>query len=187
VLILGACLAARYLADRPLSIAASLVSEQSYVQVEGDSASLAELIALLSAIARVPLRQDLAVTGSIDQFGRAQAIGAVNEKIEGFFGLCCARGLRGGQGVIIPEANVKHLMLRPDVVEAAEEGRFHVWAVAHVDQAIELLTGMSAGIADAAGRFPRGSFNARVRARLEEFADIRHAFEKPAGTDEERD
>lgn len=187
VLILGACLASRYLADRPLSIAASLVFEQSYVQVEGDSASMAELIALLSALARVPLRQTLGVTGSIDQFGRTQAIGAVNEKIEGFFDVCSARGLRGDQGVIIPEANVKHLMLRTDVVEAAQEGRFHVWAVAHVDQAVELLTGMSAGTADAAGRFPRGTFNARVRARLEEFADIRHAFEKPAGTDEERD
>lgn len=187
VFILGACLAARYLADRPLSIAASLVFEQSYVQIEGDSASMAELIALLSALARVPLRQDLGVTGSIDQFGRAQAVGAINEKIEGFFDVCRARGLCGSQGVIIPEANVKHLMLRPDVIEAAQTGRFHIWAVTHVDQAVELLTGMTAGIADAAGRFPRGTFNTRVRARLEEFADIRHAFEKPAGADEERD
>lgn len=187
VLILGACLGSRYLPDRPLSINASLVFEQSYVQIDGDSASMAELLALLSALARIPMRQDIGVTGSIDQLGRAQAIGAVNEKIEGFFDVCNARGLNGRQGVIIPEANVKHLMLRADVVEAVAAGRFQVWAVTHVDQAVELLAGMPAGTADATGRFPRGSFNSRVRARLEEFANIRHEFEKPAGPEDERD
>ncbi|MDX9740756.1 MAG: ATP-binding protein [Gammaproteobacteria bacterium] len=187
VLILGACLGSRYLPDRPLSISASLVFEQSYVPIDGDSASMAELLALLSTLARIPMRQDIGVTGSVDQFGRVQAIGAVNEKIEGFFDVCSARGLSGRQGVIIPEANVKHLVLRSDVVEAVAAGKFQVWAVTHVDQAVELLTDMPAGTADAVGRFPRGSFNSRVRARLEEFANIRHEFEKPAGPEDERD
>jgi lon-related putative ATP-dependent protease len=187
VLILGSFLASRYLPDRPLSISASLVFEQSYAQIDGDSASLAELLALLSALARIPLRQGIGVTGSVDQFGRAQAIGGVNEKIEGFFDVCQARGLSGRQGVIIPETNVKHLMLRRDVVDAVAAGKFRIWAVKHVDQAVELLTGVPAGITDAAGRFPRGSFNSRVRARLEEFANIRHEFEKPAGSEDEKE
>lgn len=177
VLILGAFLGSRYLPERPLSMSASLVFEQSYAQIDGDSASLAELLALLSALARIPVYQGIGVTGSVDQFGRVQAIGAVNEKIEGFFDVCTARGLNGRQGVIIPEANVKHLMLRRDVVEAVAAGKFRVWAVNHVDQAVELLTGVPAGALDAGGRFPRGSFNSRVRARLEDFANIRHEFE----------
>jgi lon-related putative ATP-dependent protease len=168
VLILSGFLAARYGIDEPLSLRASLVFEQSYGGIDGDSASSAELYALLSAIGELPIRQDLAVTGSIDQFGEVQAIGGVNEKIEGFFDLCAARGLTGTQGVLIPAANVKHLMLRRDVVAAAEAGRFHVYAVAHVDQGLELLTGVPAGEPDASGTYPEGSANRRIVERLRE-------------------
>lgn len=141
VLILSGFLGARYAADSPLSLQASLVFEQSYTGVEGDSASSAELYALLSALAELPLRQDLAVTGSVDQLGQVQAIGGVNEKIEGFFDLCRMRGLSGTQGVLIPATNVTHLMLRRDVVTAVEEGRFHIYPILTIDQGIELLSG----------------------------------------------
>jgi predicted ATP-dependent protease len=144
LLILTAFLAARYARHQPLSLSASLVFEQSYGMVEGDSASLAELCALLSALSEASIRQSLALTGSVNQFGEVQVIGGVNEKIEGFFDLCAARGLTGEQGVLIPAASAPHLMLRPDVVEAARAGRFHVHAVATVDQAMECLTGLSA-------------------------------------------
>lgn len=181
VLILSAYLASRYCTDKPLSLAASLVFEQSYAMIEGDSASLAELCALLSALSRIPVRQELGVTGSVNQYGDVQAIGGVNEKIEGFFDLCAARGLSGDQGVVIPRTNVVHLMLREDVVRAAEQGRFAIYAVDHVDQAIELLTGMSAGSADAQGVFPEGSFNRQAGDRLAAFAEIRHEFGKSSG------
>lgn len=183
VLILSAYLALRYSADKPLSLAASLVFEQSYAMIEGDSASLAELSALLSAVARTPLRQDLAVTGSVNQYGEVQAVGGVNEKIEGFFDICAARGLRAGQGVIIPRANVVDLMLREDLVQAAADGRFSVYAVTTVDEALELLTGMEAGRADESGAFPEQSFNRRVCERLAEFADIRQEFSKSSAED----
>ena len=154
VLILSSFLAARYAKNQPLALSASLVFEQSYGMVDGDSASLAELCALLSTLANVPIKQSLAVTGSVNQFGQVQAIGAVNEKIEGFFDICTARGLTGEQGVLIPAANVKHLMLRHDVVAAAEAGQFRIYAVENVDQAIALLTGLPAGEADAKGDVP---------------------------------
>jgi predicted ATP-dependent protease len=176
VLILASFLSSRYAAEQPLSLSASLVFEQTYGQVEGDSASVAELCALLSSLAGVPVRQSLAVTGSVDQFGRVQAIGAVNEKIEGFFDICNKRGLTGNQGVIIPAANVEHLMLRQDVVEAAAAGRFHVFAVASVDEAVELLTGIPAGEPDAEGYLPEGSFNAQVAGRLAYLAELRRAY-----------
>jgi lon-related putative ATP-dependent protease len=166
VLILSSFLAARFGVRAPLSLKASLVFEQSYGGIEGDSASLAELCALLSALSGVPIRQSLAVTGSVNQLGVVQPIGGVNEKIEGFFDLCAARGLSGEQGVLIPQANVCHLMLRADVVEAARAGRFRIWAVRHVDQALELLTGHLAGAPDAQGRMAAGSVNALVAARL---------------------
>ena len=168
VLILSAFLGARYAADRPLSLSASLVFEQSYSGVEGDSASSAELYALLSAIAEAPIRQSLAVTGSVNQHGQVQAIGGVNEKIEGFFDLCRARGLTGEQGVLIPASNVKHLMLRHDLVEAVAAGQFQVYAVETIDQGIELLTGLPAGKRNKAGTYPKGSVNYRVDARLAE-------------------
>lgn len=180
VLILASFLAARYCPERPLSLHASLVFEQSYAIIDGDSASLAELCALLSALADVPLGQHLAVTGSVNQHGEVQAIGGVNEKIEGFFDVCSQRGLRDGQGVLIPAANVPHLMLRQDVVEAVSAGRFQVWPVNHVDEALELLTGTPAGAPDRDGRFPPDSVNRRVQERLERLAEIRHEFAKPA-------
>jgi lon-related putative ATP-dependent protease len=175
VLILTGLLAGRYALDVPLSLAATLVFEQSYGGVDGDSASSAELYALLSALADVPLRQDLAVTGSVNQLGQVQAIGGVNDKIEGFFDLCAARGLTGTQGVLIPASNVQHLMLRADVIDACAAGRFAVYPVAHVDEGIELLTGLPSGTRDADGRFAAGSVNARVEDRLREFARVRRA------------
>ena len=175
VLILSAFLAARYATDHPLSLSASLVFEQSYGAVEGDSASSAELYALLSALAELPIRQSLAVTGSVNQLGQVQAIGGVNEKIEGFFDLCKARGLTGAQGVIIPASNVRHLMLRQDVVEAVRHRQFNIYAVETVDQGMELLTGVPAGEREPDGKFSEGSVNARVEARLITFAEKRLA------------
>ncbi|MDR3419577.1 MAG: AAA family ATPase [Nevskia sp.] len=173
VLILSSLLADRFGQKQPLSLSASLVFEQSYGMVEGDSASAGELCALLSCLSGLPLRQDLAITGSINQRGAIQAIGGVNEKIEGFFDICRARGLSGTQGVIVPAANVQHLMLRRDVVEAVREGRFHVYAVSRIEQALQLLTGTPAGEADTQGAYPEGSVNARVVARLDEWARLR--------------
>lgn len=177
VLILGGYLGARYAVDFPLSLSATLVFEQSYGGVDGDSASSAELYALLSALAEAPIKQSLAVTGSVNQHGRIQAIGGVNEKIEGFFDLCKARGLNGEQGVLIPASNETHLMLRQDVVKAVEENRFHIHAVETVDQGIQILTGEQAGERDDAGRFPEGSLNARIESRLRRLAEkqARHA------------
>ena len=176
VLILAGYLSAHYAAERPLSLSASLVFEQSYGGVDGDSASSAELYALLSAIAEAPIEQSLAVTGSVNQYGQVQAIGGVNEKIEGFFDLCAARGLSGDQGVLIPASNVKHLMLDRRVVEAVEQQRFHIYPVETIDQGIEILTGMTAGARQADGSFPEGSLNARVEARLAELAEKRRSF-----------
>ncbi|MGD2115492.1 MAG: ATP-binding protein [Acidobacteriota bacterium] len=181
VLILTGFLGARYAPDRPLALAASLVFEQSYGGVDGDSASSPELYALLSAIGEVPLDQSMAVTGSINQHGRIQPIGGVNEKIEGFFDVCSRQGLTGRQGVLIPAANVRHLMLRDDVVDAVREGRFHVWPVETVDQGMRLLTGLPMGERDAAGRYPEGSVNARVEARLVELAEQARKFASGGG------
>jgi lon-related putative ATP-dependent protease len=181
VLILSSFLASRYARNQPLALSASLVFEQSYGFVEGDSASMAELCALLSNLADVPVRQSLAITGSVNQLGQAQAIGAVNEKIEGFFDICAARGLSGEQGVLIPAANIKHLMLRRNVVEAAEAGKFNIYAVENVDQAIAILTGLPAGEADAGGNYPEGSVNSKVAARLAELTRIRESFAKQPG------
>jgi predicted ATP-dependent protease len=180
VLILSSFLAARYARNQPLALSASLVFEQSYGMIDGDSASLAELCALLSNLAAVPIRQSLAMTGSVNQFGQAQAIGAVNEKIEGFFDICVARGLNGEQGVLIPSTNVKHLMLRHDVVAAAQAGKFHIHAVDDVDQAMELLTGKSAGQLAADGSYPADSVNQRVAARLAELTQLRKSFARQA-------
>ena len=176
VLILAAYLGARYSPNRPLSLSASLVFEQSYAAVEGDSASAAELFALLSAIANVPVRQCLGVTGSVNQHGEIQAVGAINEKIEGFFDVCRARGLTGEHGVIIPAANAQHLMLRRDVVDAVARGRFHVYPIRTVDEGMELLTGVPAPDRDAAGEFPEDTVNRLVEARLAEFAETLPAF-----------
>ena len=177
VMILTGYLKSHYATETPLSLSASLVFEQSYGAVDGDSASSAELYALLSAIAEAPLRQSLAVTGSVNQLGEIQAIGGVNEKIEGFFDLCDARGLSGEQGVLIPGTNVQHLMLDTRVVEACRQGRFHVWAVDTVDEGMELLTGLPMGRRGDDGRYPEGTVNARVEARLQHLAEIRRSFQ----------
>jgi predicted ATP-dependent protease len=179
VLILAGYLGGRYCRDRPLTLAATLGFEQSYSGVEGDSASSAELYALLSAIAEVPVRQSLAVTGSVDQLGRVQAVGGVSEKVEGFFDLCRARGLTGEEGVLVPAANVPHLVLRDDVVAAVAEGTFRIYPVETVDQGIELLTGLPSRGADEHGRFSEGSLDARVAARLEALAARARAFAIP--------
>jgi predicted ATP-dependent protease len=157
-------------------VAASLVLEQTYGRVEGDSASVAELCALLSAIGDLPIRQGLAVTGSVDQHGQVQAIGGVNEKVEGFFDICRARGLDGTQGVLIPAANAKDLMLGADLIEAAAAGLFQVYPVAHADQAIELLTGIPAGHRNAEGLYPPGTVNGQVQQRLHEWTTLRQRY-----------
>jgi lon-related putative ATP-dependent protease len=179
VLILSSYLGSRYASERPLSLSASLVFEQSYGGVDGDSASSAELYALLSALAEAPIKQSLAVTGSVNQYGQVQAIGGVNEKIEGFFDLCNARGLTGEQGVLIPAANVKHLMLRQDVVDAVAAGEFFIYAIDAIEQGIEVLTGIPAGEMDDDGNFPEGSINQRVVTRLEHMTETQRAFSGP--------
>ena len=179
VMILSSFLAARFSGNLPHALCASLVFEQTYGHVDGDSASLAELCALLSSLAEVPIRQNLAVTGSINQLGEVQPIGAVNEKIEGFFDICMARGLSGGQGVLIPAANVDQLMLRDEVVAAAAAGKFHVYAVRTVDEAIELLTRVPAGLPEDAGGAAPHSVNGRVAARLRELAALRRQLPRP--------
>jgi predicted ATP-dependent protease len=173
VLILSGFLAGRYAMDVPMSLYASLVFEQSYGGIDGDSASSAELYTLMSALGQLALRQDVAVTGSVNQHGVVQAIGGVNEKIEGFFDICKARGLTGTQGVLIPEANTQHLMLRNDVVTACGEGRFAVYAVRTIDEGIALLTGMPAGERGVDGQYPEGSVNKAVEERLRAFAEAR--------------
>ena len=180
VLILQGYLGSQYAVERPLTLSASLVFEQSYGEVDGDSASSTELYALLSSLSGLPLRQDIAVTGSVDQRGRVQAIGGVTHKVEGFFDVCRERGLTGEQGVMIPAANVKNLMLREDVVEAIDEGRFHIWAVNTVDEGVELLTGAKAGKRGAKGNFPPDSVHGRVEARLKEIAERMEKAGKPA-------
>jgi predicted ATP-dependent protease len=176
VMILSGYLTAHYALDVPFSLHASLVFEQSYGGIDGDSASSAELYALLSALSGVPIDQGLAVTGSVNQAGEIQAIGGVNEKIEGFFETCAARGLTGEQGVLIPQANVPHLMLRDEVVAAVRDGKFRVIPVARIDEGIEVLTGTRAGARGKTGQFPKGSINALVEARLHAFAEARRDF-----------
>jgi lon-related putative ATP-dependent protease len=176
VLILSSFIAARYARKTPFSIAASVVFEQSYGHIEGDSASLAELCAILSSISQIFLRQDLAITGSVNQLGYVQPIGGVNEKIEGFFDICSQKGLTGTQGVIIPATNIKHLMLRWDVVHAAQSGQFNIYAVTTVDEALELLTGLEAGIANEQGIYPPESFNAQVEDQLLQFTLLKKDF-----------
>lgn len=178
VLILSSFLGGRYAIERPLSLSASLVFEQSYSGVEGDSASSAELYALLSAIAEVPLKQSLAITGSVNQHGQVQAIGGVNEKIEGYFDICSARGLTGEQGVLIPASNVKHLMLRQDVIDAVTEGKFSIYPIDNIDQGIELLSGMPAGGMDDEGNYPPETINGRVQSRLIKLAEKRQEYNR---------
>jgi predicted ATP-dependent protease len=172
VLILAGYLKSRFAQDKPLTLSASLTFEQSYGMVEGDSASMAELATLLSALADVPLGQNLAITGSVSQRGEAQPIGGVNWKIEGFYKVCKARGLDGKQGVIIPKANVQDLMLKKEVVDAVRDGKFHIWAVGHADEAVELLTGMPAGQRRPDGTFEPDTVNAKVDQKLRQMMEL---------------
>ncbi len=176
VLILQGFFRERFAREKPLALSASLCFEQSYSGVDGDSASSTEVYALMSALSGLPIRQGIAVTGSVNQKGEIQPIGGVNEKIEGFFDVCRARGLSGDQGVLIPEQNVPHLMLREPVVEAVRDRTFAVYAVRTVDEGIQILTGVAAGEADANGRYPAASVNGRIAHRLDELADRAQAF-----------
>jgi predicted ATP-dependent protease len=184
VLILTGFLGNRYGRGRPLSLAASLTFEQSYSGVEGDSASAAELLALLSAIAQIPLRQDRGITGSINQHGQIQPISGVNEKVEGFYAACKSKGLTGEQGVILPASNARNLMLNDDVIKAVENGQFHIWKIETVDEAIRLLTGMDAGELQVDGSYPAGTFNQAVVAGLESLAEAIQGHEKDTPTKE---
>ncbi len=176
VLILSGYLGGKYATDRPLTLSASIAFEQLYEGVEGDSASSAELYALLSSLSGLPLRQGLAVTGSVDQHGMVQAIAGVNEKIEGYFQVCRVLGLTGRQGVLIPADNTQHLMLQGDVIEAVRQGRFHIFAVRTIDEGIEILTGRPAGERRPDGRYPEGSVNAAMEARLRALAEAVRDF-----------
>jgi predicted ATP-dependent protease len=166
VMILTGFLAGRYAREHPLALSASIAFEQQYEEIEGDSASSAELYALLSSLADLPLSQALAVTGSVNQRGEIQPVGGISEKIEGFFDACVRQGLTGRQGVLIPEANVRHLMLREDVVQAVREERFHVHAIATVDEGLALLSGRAAGERGPDGQFPPETFSGAVERAL---------------------
>lgn len=171
VLILSGYLGGKYAQQSPLSLSSSICFEQSYDGVDGDSASSTELYAILSSLAEIPLRQGIAVTGSVNQNGEIQAIGGINHKIEGFFDVCRLKGLSGEQGVLMPRANLRNLMLRPDVVGAVQEGKFHIYAVSTIDEGIEVLTGIAAGARDGEGRYPEASVNDRVEKKLQYFAE----------------
>jgi predicted ATP-dependent protease len=179
VMVLSGYLQAKFLPRQPLALSATLVFEQSHSFVDGDSASCAELCALLSAIALVPIKQNLAITGAVSQYGDVQVIGGVNEKIEGFFDVCNGRGLTGDQGVIIPKMNVPDLMLRDDVVKACEKGQFHIYEVESVDRALELLTGMRVGARRKGSRYPSGTLFNEVEERLEQFEKDRRKAMRP--------
>jgi lon-related putative ATP-dependent protease len=182
VMILAGYLSATYAEELPLALSASLTFEQSYDEIEGDSASSTELYALLSALSGVPLQQGIAVTGSVDQHGNVQAVGGVTRKIEGFYAACQARGLTGNQGVLVPAANVRNLMLDAEIVEAVEAGRFHIWPVRTIDEGIELLTGVPAGEPDAAGAYPPGSVHALAQEHLQRNAERLREFATADGT-----
>jgi predicted ATP-dependent protease len=181
VLILSGYLGWKYAQDKPLSLSASVCFEQSYSGVEGDSASSTELYGILSSLAGVPIKQNIAVTGSVNQKGEVQPIGGVNQKIEGFFDVCRAKGLTGDQGVMIPHQNVRNLMLREDVVQAVRDGQFHIYAVKTIDEGIEVLTGMPSGERQADGTYPEGTLNHRADGQLTEFADRLKGYYAPAG------
>lgn len=176
VFTLSSFLGARYGQRAPLSLTASLAFEQNYGGVDGDSATMAELCALLSSLSGAPINQCFAITGSMNQHGRAQVIGGVNEKVEGFFDICAARGLTGEQGVLVPAKNVSNLLLRPDVLAAVDAGKFSIYPISHVDEAVALLTGLDVGQADDNGDYPADTINGRVQARLQQFADLRRNF-----------
>jgi predicted ATP-dependent protease len=180
VLTLSGYLAGKYAQRAPLSVGATITFEQSYNEVDGDSASSTELYALLSALSGLPLRQGIAVTGSVNQYGDIQAVGGVTEKVEGFFDICKQQGLTGEQGVLIPASNVQNLMLRDEVVQAVEDGQFHVWAISTVDEGISLLTGREAGLPGEDGEYPEGAVHRMVHDQLRSFASDLRTFNRDA-------
>jgi predicted ATP-dependent protease len=179
VLILGGYLGGKYAQQSPLSLSSSVCFEQSYNGVDGDSASSTELYAILSSLAEVPITQGIAVTGSVNQNGEVQAIGGVNFKIEGHYDVCRLKGLTSAQGVMIPQANVRNLMLRADVVEAVKAGQFHIYSVRTIDEGIEVLTGIAAGARGSDGTYPEGSVNDRVQKKLQLFTEQQKKFAAP--------
>jgi len=176
VLIMSGFVRRRFGQDKPLALDASIGFEQSYSGIEGDSASCAELYTLLSSLSDLPLRQDIAVTGSVNQRGQVQPIGGANEKIEGFFEVCKLKGLTGDQGVMIPSRNVRHLMLNDEVVEAVENGKFNIYAVDTVEEGIEILTNVEAGVKDDNGKYTEDSVYRRADRRLREMAEVLKDF-----------
>ena len=187
ILILSSYLSNNYARDVPVNMSASIAFEQSYGGVDGDSASSTELYALLSSLSGVPINQGLAVTGSVNQYGEVQVIGGANEKIEGFFDICCGvpGGLTGEQGVLVPEGNVKNLMLRPDIVAACKAGQFHIYSISHIDEGIEILTGTVAGKRDKRGEYPQGTINRLVEDQLIAFAEKRRDFARGKRRDDD--
>lgn len=186
VLILSGYLGGKYAHDKPLSFAASICFEQSYEGVEGDSASSTELYALLSSLSGTPIRQGIAVTGSVNQLGKIQPIGGVNYKIEGFYAVCKAKGLTGDQGVMIPRSNLRNLMLKDEVVEAVREGKFHIWSVETVEEGIEILTGVPAGERQPDGSYPEGTINGRVNTRLREMLENMKKFSSSSDKEDKK-
>jgi len=186
VLILGGYLRKRYAQDKPLTMSASIAFEQSYSGVDGDSASSTEIYALLSSLSGVPIKQNIAVTGSVNQKGEVQAIGGVNQKIEGFFDCCRHMGLNGNQGVMIPTSNVKDLMLRKDVVAAVKEKKFRIYAVKTIDEGIEILTGKPAGEKQSDGTYPDGTINFLVDQKLKDLAEKIKKFGEGADKEEKK-
>ncbi len=184
VLILSGYLGAKYAQNQPLSLAASLCFEQSYEGIDGDSASSTEIYALLSSLSQIPIRQGIAVTGSVNQNGQIQPIGGVNQKIEGFFDVCRALGFTGRQGVMIPHQNVKNLMLRKDVVDAVASGAFSIYAVHTIDEGIEILTGIPAGMRNEAGAYNEGTVNYAVEQRLKQIAEGLRSFAQEGSEDQ---
>jgi lon-related putative ATP-dependent protease len=184
VLILGGYLRGKYAQDKPITMSASIAFEQSYSGVDGDSASSTEIYALLSSLSGIPIKQNIAVTGSVNQKGEVQAIGGVNQKIEGFYDCCRHKGLGGGQGVMIPESNVRDLMLRKDVVEAVKKGEFVIYSVKNIDEGIEILTGKQAGALQTDGTYPAGTINFLVDKKLKELAEGIKRYGSGAGEDE---
>jgi predicted ATP-dependent protease len=184
VLILSGYLNEKHAQDKPLSLSARLVFEQNYEGIEGDSASSTELYAILSALSGLPIKQSIAVTGSVNQKGEVQAIGGVNEKIEGFYEVCKTKGLTGQQGVMIPESNVQNLMLKEEILDAVKERKFHIYAVKTIDQGIETLTGIKAGARRKDGSFEKETVSYRVDKRLREMAERLREF--PQSLIEER-
>jgi predicted ATP-dependent protease len=187
VLILSNYIGKKFAVKAPLSFTASLTFEQLYGMVEGDSATCAELYALLSAISGVPLRQGIAVTGSMDQNGNVQPVGGVNQKIEGFFDLCSLRELDGTQGVIIPGRNRKNLLLKEEVVEAIRDGKFHVWSIDRVEEGIEILSGIPAGVAGPDGAYPEKTFCRMVDGRLDELRRLAKGPEEDKAKESEKE